>query len=362
MLRSRSARWLANGLLALAGIAISLLAAEGFLRATGDGVTIEHRHEKFAIRLDPRILYRVKPHSREDINRYGHRDRDFSKKRTANGPMRILFLGDSFVMGLNVSPEQTWPKALEQILGSGYEVMNLGVVGYGPDQSLTQLEDQALAFDPDVVVLGIFAANDFNDIKKNGIYSVDTDGKLVRNPSNPVAEVVSRSLLVQRFQTLFRNGPLDEEQQREIYKTLFSDAYYVMKDPSNSFSQKRIAPMRAVLLEFASILAEREIAFLVAIAPMACTIDESSWCVNQFLEYRGRFLNEDIVADLCEKAGIRYVHLGPDLLNLALSGEKLYSGDQHFTALGNLQAARLVKDALQLHYPDSFPGRPAGEP
>jgi hypothetical protein len=346
----------------LAGITISLIAAEAFLRATGDGVTIEHRHEKFEIRLDPRILYRVKPHSRHDMNQYGYRDRDFSKKRMPDGPIRVLFLGDSFVMGLNVSPEQTWPKALEQVLGSGFEVMNLGVAGYGPDQSLTQLEDEALAFDPDAVVLGIFAANDFADIKKNRIYSVDTDGKLVRNLSNPVSEVVSPFLLVQRFQTLFGNGPLNEEQQREIYTTLFRDTYDVMKNPSNSFSQKKIALMRAVLHEFASILAEREIPFLVALAPLACTIDETPWCVNQALEHRGRFINEDIVANLCDELGIRYVHLGPDLLDFALAGEKLYSGDQHFTSLGSQRAARLVANALQLHYPDSFPSHTAEEP
>ncbi len=361
MLKSKSARWLVNGLLALVGIAISLLAAEGFLRATGAGIAIEHRREKFEIRLDPRILYRVKPHSREDMNRYGYRDRDFSKKRAVDGPKRILFLGDSFVMGLNVSPEQTWPKALEQVLGSDFEVMNLGVVGYGPDQSLTQLEDEALDFDPDVVVLGVFAANDFADIKKNRIYSIDADGKLVRNPSNPVTEVVSPFLLVQRFQTLFGNGPLDEEQQREIHMTLFRDTYDVMRNPSSSFSQEKIGLMRAVLHNFASILAERKIPLLVALAPLACTIDEP-WCVDQAIEHRGRFINEDIVADLCEEVGIRYVHLGPDFLDFALSGEKLYGGDQHFTALGNLQAARLVANALQLHYPDSFPNHTAEEP
>jgi hypothetical protein len=362
VLKSKSARWLVNGLLALVGIAISLLAAEGFLHATGAGITIEHRHEKFEIRLDPRILYRVKPHSREDINRYGYRDRDFSKKRAVDGPKRILFLGDSFVMGLNVSPEQTWPKALEQVLGSDFEVMNLGVAGYGPDQSLTQLEDEALEFDPDVVVLGIFAANDFADIKKNRIYSIDADGKLVRNPSNPVTEVVSSFLLVQRFQTLFGNGPLDEEQQREIYKTLFRDTYDIMKHPSNRFSQEKIALMRAVLHDFASILAERKIPFLVALAPLACTIDETPWCVNQALEHRGRFVNEDIVANLCDEIGIRYVHLGADLLEFALAGEKLYSGDQHFTPLGSQRAARLVANALQLHYPDSFPNHTAEKP
>jgi hypothetical protein len=69
-------------------------------------------------------------------------------------------------------------------------------------------------------------------------------------------------------------------------------------------------------------------------------------------------VNEDIVADLCEEVGIHYVHLGPDFLDLVVNGEKLFSKDQHFTSRGNWQAARLVKEALQLHYPDQFPSRP----
>jgi hypothetical protein len=173
-----------------------------------------------------------------------------------------------------------------------------------------------------------------------------------------VIEAVSPSLLVQRFQTLLGTGPLNEEQQREIYQTLFRDTYDVMKNPSAPFNRDKIELMRAVLLEFASILAAREIPFLVAIAPLMCTIDENPWCVDQNLEHRGQFVNEDIAAELCEEAGIRHVQLGPKFLELALNGEKLYGVDQHFSARGNLQAAQLVKDALQSYYPDFFPSRP----
>lgn len=354
MLRRAAARWLANGLLIVAGISVSLLAGEAFLRVTGSGVTIEHRQQKFKIRLDPRILYRVVPHSREDINRYGYRDREFSKNHPTGPTKRILFLGDSFVMGLNVSPEQTWPKALEQLLGNGFEVLNLGIAGYGPDQSLTELQDQALAFNPDIVVLGIFAANDFNDLVKNRIYSVNSDGKLVRNPSNPVSEALSPSLLVQRFQTLFGNGPLDQDQQQQIYKTLFRDTYDVMTNSSTPNNRKKIELMRAVLAEFSSTLTALKIPLLVAIAPLSCTIDVTPWCVDQALDQRGRFVNEDIVAEICQSVGIRYVHLGPRFLDLSRSGEKLYGGDQHFSARGNLEAARIVKEALQSNYPGSF--------
>lgn len=345
-----------------ASVAIPLLAAEGFLRLTGDGVTLADSKHKFEIRLDPRILYRVIPHSSADMNRYGFRDREFPKKRAADGPVRILFLGDSFVMGLNVPSKRTWPKALEKTLGSGFEVMNLGVVGYGPDQSLTQLEDQALDFDPDVVVLSIFAANDFNDLAKNELFSVDPTGKLVRNSSNPVIDAVSRVLLVQRLQTLLWDGPLDEKQQQEMHKTLFRDTYDLLNKPSTPASLKKIELMRAVLLEFASILKKREVPFLVAIAPVECSVHQTPWCIRRNGGLPGQFVNEDIVADLCEEAEIHSVHLGPDFLDLAASGKNLYSGDQHFSARGNRQAARLVKEALQSHFPDRFPSHPDASP
>ena len=50
----------------------------------------------------------------------------------------ILVAGDSYTQGADVSDEDTYPAALERILG--VSVANLGVGGYGPDQALLKLE------------------------------------------------------------------------------------------------------------------------------------------------------------------------------------------------------------------------------
>ncbi len=50
----------------------------------------------------------------------------------------ILVTGDSYTQGADVSDEDTYPAALERILG--VPVANLGVGGYGPDQALLKLE------------------------------------------------------------------------------------------------------------------------------------------------------------------------------------------------------------------------------
>jgi hypothetical protein len=52
----------------------------------------------------------------------------------------ILVTGDSYTQGADVSDEDTYPAALERILGA--PVANLGVGGYGPDQALLKLETQ----------------------------------------------------------------------------------------------------------------------------------------------------------------------------------------------------------------------------
>jgi len=50
----------------------------------------------------------------------------------------VLVAGDSYTKGSDVADEDTYPAALEHMLGVG--VANLGVGGYGPDQALLKLE------------------------------------------------------------------------------------------------------------------------------------------------------------------------------------------------------------------------------
>src|SRR5439155_6628510 len=60
------------------------------------------------------------------------------------------------------------------------EVINAGVDGFGPDQSLLRFEQEVDVYQPDIVVFHIFADNDFGDIIRNRLFDVDPSGALVK--------------------------------------------------------------------------------------------------------------------------------------------------------------------------------------
>ena len=79
---------------------------------------------------------------------------------------RILGIGDSFTFGTGVRREDTFLAVLEKRLNADsvdqrFEVINLGVVGYGTADEVALLRHVGIAFDPDVVVLCFF----LNDTK-----------------------------------------------------------------------------------------------------------------------------------------------------------------------------------------------------
>src|SRR5262245_46426340 len=102
----------------------------------------------------------------------GLRDTEHSLEKPA-GTIRIVAIGDSFTEGLQVPLEDTYPKRLESILnlasqGGRYEVINFGTTGYGPDQYLVRLRNQALRYDADLILVGVFI-NDLDDLAEYGL-------------------------------------------------------------------------------------------------------------------------------------------------------------------------------------------------
>src|SRR5262249_36170994 len=77
--------------------------------------------------------------------------------------------------------QDTFPAKLEGYLkerttGKDVEVINSGVTGFGPDQSLLKMSQEIDVYHPSVVVLQIFADNDFGDIVRNRLFDLDRDG------------------------------------------------------------------------------------------------------------------------------------------------------------------------------------------
>lgn len=66
---------------------------------------------------------------------------------------RILLLGNSYTFGDEVSDDETYAHFL-QVRLPDYDVINMGVHGYGHDQMLLYFETKGVRYRPDVVIVG----------------------------------------------------------------------------------------------------------------------------------------------------------------------------------------------------------------
>ncbi|MGI9308931.1 MAG: SGNH/GDSL hydrolase family protein, partial [Gammaproteobacteria bacterium] len=106
-------------------------------------------------------------------NSRGHRDDEVEVPKP-EGVFRILLIGDSFTAGANVEQRDAYPQVLERLLnedrlsavpvnadnGPIIEVVNAGVGGWSPFQYAQYLEYYGEAFEPDLVLAGVFVGND----------------------------------------------------------------------------------------------------------------------------------------------------------------------------------------------------------
>lgn len=243
------------------------------------------------VRLDPELLFRVVPSaSRPDINRQGFREREFPPK---GAKKRLLVVGDSFVMGNNVKPDETLPSQLQRLLPE-WEVFNLGVLGYGPDQELLRLQQDGLPLQPDAVLLCLFPGNDFHDLAKN--QQAHVAGWLRwRLP------LLVRKLFTGRF--------LPAAEEDELVALL-------LRDKPTPVTADEVPLMRNVLTQF------RDIPHLgVVIIP--------SW--------EGSVSNEKQAEELCEELSVPFLslHFGQELFD---------PRDRHLSVKGNQTAAARIAE------------------
>lgn len=124
---------------------------------------------------DPDVGFRLKPGARTRyrtaefdtliaINNAGVRDDEDLGPKAPN-ERRIVILGDSLVLSVQVPFEQTFGERLEAQLNSRqsqyrYRVINAGVQGYGPVHELRYFRKVAASLEPDVVIVSTFVGND----------------------------------------------------------------------------------------------------------------------------------------------------------------------------------------------------------
>lgn len=95
--------------------------------------------------------------------------------------LRVTCYGDSFTFGTEVEDRATWPARLA-VHGDGrYEVLNLGVGGWGTDQALLRFRDERDALAADVVLMGLLSENIGRNVNRlRVLYSPRTATPLVK--------------------------------------------------------------------------------------------------------------------------------------------------------------------------------------
>lgn len=103
--------------------------------------------------FDYSVKYSITSDTLNQINEY-------PQKKTQN-TYRIVALGDSFTFGSNVNTEDNYPSQLEEMLNKNcnrdleYQVINLGVEGYGIEYAINRFRLRGIKYEPDLIIWNI---------------------------------------------------------------------------------------------------------------------------------------------------------------------------------------------------------------
>src|SRR5262249_27044975 len=258
--------------------------------------------------------------------------REFSPHRPP-GVRRVLCVGDSFTFGEGLADNEAMPAQLEADLNRAepgrWEVLNLGVHGYGTDQQWLRLQAIGFEYDNDVVVLGFYQG----DLERNVMS--------FRDYAKPYFEVVDDRLVL-------RNVPVplpDELLRRRFPSPTLYIASLVRVGPERlrlAVSVGDLAETQAgrVTLHILDAMREavlsRGAQFVLTIIPRPITARGSD--TERMLRRWGAATGTPVV-----NLRTAYLRLPP------VERDKLYDG--HWTAYGAQVTARLLAAALRHHPP-----------
>ncbi len=181
---------LKNSLLTLVSTLFCLVVLELALRTIAPADEVSHV-------LDDDLIYKHAPDRQLRFVRFPENGGDIIESRfDAHGfregsgdPLdrtsyRIFVYGDSFIQASYSDMNDTFAEQLAQRLAANADrpvtVVNAGVDGYGPDQTYLRLLRETPVFEPDLVIVSLFADNDFGDLIRNRLFRLDAHGKLER--------------------------------------------------------------------------------------------------------------------------------------------------------------------------------------
>lgn len=299
---------------------------------------------------------------REDLD-YGPKQKDL---------FRILAIGDSFTMGVGVEAPQAYMKLQEQLAPAHtgrYEVINGGVPGYSPGQSLAYLEKRGVALQPDLVVLSLFVGNDIiESYRQLPFYVVDgylTNGLPQQGVLPPSVKLYlqGNSHLYQLVWPLIARV-LHPAHAGEVGATAQDDFRAMYSDADDARSSAVWKAVEARIARFESLARAHGFAPVVAIVPEHKQVDAKLWtramnAADKQYAYRPEAPGVRI-AELCRQHKIPAIDLLDGIRNAGATEPLYFDVDGHFTVAGNAVAARVLSSFLAREVMAAKASQPTG--
>jgi len=370
---------------------------------------------------DDRVLYRLIPGAervyvldranggavvRYRINSQGFRGPELARPGES---LRVIVYGDSYIQGDFARTEDTFTEQLKGRLarstGKSIEVVNAGVMGYGPDQELRRMEEELPVLKPNLVIVAIFAGNDFYDLLRNKLYQLSSDGSLQENPSESLdaatagdmsrarSEPILRRILSAAISGLLaRRGDAlatgrearrasmeaDLKQGVAVYRqyviegdnavhNLYWDPYNadVSLTPASESARYKIALMEQIMRRIGETAAKNDVALMFLLIPSVIDVADESELgevdPEKYPEYQRSTLT-DILEQICQRNGLRAVNLFGPFRERRAAGLYLKAPDGHWSPRGQAYAAELVSEFVSARNLLGSPGgqRPRG--
>lgn len=263
-------------------------------------------------------------------NAAGYNDREWPAQQPRGAGKRIVVLGDSFTYGFNVHFGEAFPRQLELLLGEGMQVLSLGLPGYSTDQELLQLQDEVFSLRPDLVLVGFFMDDIFNNgaiATHDGKYPkpyFDLHGGELTLKNVPVPNLWSNSALLrflkERFYRLRTKFHVDQRWRRTDWMSVFDTSFAESE-------QWRVT--LALLARMNALCVQQNVRFAIVVIPV----------VDQITDPRLRSY-EKVLRAFSRRENIHILDLLPYFEN-RVDGSFL-ANDRHWSARGHRIAAQSI--------------------
>ncbi|WP_370496829.1 hypothetical protein [Trichodesmium erythraeum] len=341
---------------------------------------------------DPDLGFRVRPYMNGN-NQFGFNDRDYPLEKNQN-KFRLLVVSDSFnwAGGKEGNYTALLEKKFDSYFGkSQVEVINVGYPGTHTGEQLAMLKKFGLQYNPNLVVLGFFVGNDFQDanpkrkrIIVNDIYiDIDKKDELIIFGYPIIGKSRLLMFLQQKYQVYqkLQKGKQDSVKllssslapslnlgsnliiDREKSPGILSNKAFLrveksrlkfcnIKDLIDGKWDENINYIFHSILEMQKLLKSRNIEFIVAIYPDEYQVNEK--LLNEiFAEYdnlQREFYNltcqQEILSKFLEVNGIPYIDM-LDRFKIEQNTRHLYLlREPHWNSAGNLLAANILFNHL----------------